>query len=485
MNNPELGQVFTSAAVADYMVSLFDIDKSGLILDPCFGGGAFLRALERASFQNVIGYEIDEYWYNKAVETYHMAQLQLGDFLKSDGSNEFDGIIMNPPYIRQEKIDDLSESGITKKELFSNNLYNCLPKTANLYMFFIVKAIDMLKENGEMIVIFPSSWMSARGGKSFKNYIDTHTCVTKQIDVYGEVFEGDALVEVSILKMVKRKGPYNTVIEKYKVFNGEMVEDKLDEIFESFILPTSFSKYATVRRGLTTGYNEAFINPKTDYDIADYLVPIISSPKSFEGFNTDQAKTDMLLCISEKDILSESLKEYLDTLEKSIIQNKTPKTIFEKIEHNKSWYTLSVFPCNGILFSYFVRSEMKFAMNTAGSMIRDNFYIIYPSIDPFLMMALLNNYYTYYQLEKNGKKYGAGLLKIQRYDIEALTFPDIDQLSDADTTELITLSKNLVSTGDKGLVDHITELLASSIGESYDHIKEAFTNIRSNRLERV
>lgn len=484
MNNPELGQVFTSPAVAKFMVSLLGTDKNGSILDPCFGGGAFLRALENAAFQNITGYEIDEYWYNKANEYFH-SRLYLCDFLKIDGKEIFDGIIMNPPYIRQERIDDLSGSGITKKWLFSNELFSCLPKTANLYMFFIVKAIDMLKENGEMVVIFPSSWMAARGGKAFKNYIENHVCITKQIDVYGEVFDGDALVEVSILKMIKSHQNSDTVIEKYKVFDGIMIKDDLNDISESFALPVHFSEYATTRRGLTTGYNNAFINPRTTNDFSEFLVPIISSPKSFEGYNTDNAKTDQLLYIKDAVELPDSMKEYLIGVEKDILQSGSPKTICKKIEQKKKWYTMNIFSCDGIIFSYFVRNEMRFVLNTAGTLVRDNFYIIYPNIDPYIMLALLNNYYTFYQLEKSGKKYGAGLLKIQRYDIEDLSFPDVKLFSKSDLKSITDLSMELVSTGNVDLVEQITEVLSNYIDGTFEQIKSVYQNEKHNRLERV
>lgn len=56
---------------------------------------------------------------------------------------------MNPPYIRQEKIDDLEKLGITKNKLRKNKIYEQLPSTANMYMYFIFKALDLLKVDGE------------------------------------------------------------------------------------------------------------------------------------------------------------------------------------------------------------------------------------------------------------------------------------------------------------------------------------------------
>ena len=60
MKNLDLGQVFTSSAIAEYMVSLFSLNNNASILDPCFGGGAFLKALNAASYKNVTGFEIDK-----------------------------------------------------------------------------------------------------------------------------------------------------------------------------------------------------------------------------------------------------------------------------------------------------------------------------------------------------------------------------------------------------------------------------------------
>ena len=48
---------------------------------------------------------------------------------------------MNPPYIRQEKIDDLARLGITKEKLRKDKIYEPLPSTANMYMYFIFKAL--------------------------------------------------------------------------------------------------------------------------------------------------------------------------------------------------------------------------------------------------------------------------------------------------------------------------------------------------------
>lgn len=176
----DLGQVFTNKTVAEYMVSMFELGKDALILDPCFGAGAFLTAGMLQGFTNIEGYEIDEELYEKVKKQFSQFKLYNKDFLKVSNTRKYDGIIMNPPYIRQEKIDDLEKLGITKNKLRKNKIYEQLPSTANMYMYFIFKALDLLKVDGEMVVIFPSSWMDARSGKAFQMALNSRATIIKQ-----------------------------------------------------------------------------------------------------------------------------------------------------------------------------------------------------------------------------------------------------------------------------------------------------------------
>ena len=114
----DLGQVFTNRIVADYMVSLFSLDKSARIIDPCFGNGSFLSALKKKNYKNVSGCEIDKTLFNDVKKTFEDYSLLNADFLSLD-TEKVSGIIMNPPYIRQEKIDNLASFGITKLSISS------------------------------------------------------------------------------------------------------------------------------------------------------------------------------------------------------------------------------------------------------------------------------------------------------------------------------------------------------------------------------
>lgn len=481
---PDLGQVFTNAIVANHMVSLFSLPKEASILDPCYGTGSFLEALRNNGFKNVTACEIDSDLHKAALPLYSKFSLINCDFLSYSPSSKYDGIIMNPPYIRQEKIDDLNEYGITKKALRNNPIFNGLPSTANMYMYFIIKAIDLLKDNGQLIVIFPSSWMKAKIGENFQNILLSKCGFEKQIHIYGDVFEKSALVEVVILKLVKNNCDLNVVEEFFESKNDAISKISMErrDVFEDF--PCRFKDIATIRRGLSTGCNQMFVNPDSTYNISKYTKEIISSPKSIPGYTTQNATIDSLF-LPPDDLSTQEVKDYIHHWEEKIKKNKSPKALYNQIVKGQKWYRLREIDSKGILFSYFVRNDMKFVINDDGILARDNFYIIYPKIDTILMFALLNNYYTYYQLELNGKRYGAGLLKIQRYDFEKITFPDYNSFSSEDLKTLFELS-NALKNGNcncTAIIKDITKVISRYCNISFDSIENMYLTTKNKRLE--
>ncbi|MBC7961235.1 MAG: Eco57I restriction-modification methylase domain-containing protein, partial [Vallitaleaceae bacterium] len=416
---------------------------------------------------------------------YPNLRLHNRDFLTTNSKNSYDGIIMNPPYIRQEKINHLAGYGITKKVLRKLKLYDALPSTANLYMYFIVKAIELLQPAGELVVIFPSSWLNARSGQFFKEYLYSKCTLLQQVHISGEVFEKNALVEVVILKL--QKGASLDVLPLIKhigVQNGVLIQKENDKESVNLGFKMHFNAIAKVRRGLTTGYNNMFINPPLiDEESKRHIKAILSTPKAVCGYGTQSAKKDDILIYDEKKPLSMELSRYINGYKKSILAQKSPKTLYNKIKREEKWFSLKEINCKGILFSYFVRNDMKFILNEDDCLVRDNFYIIYPQISSLLMLALLNNFYTFYQLEVMGKKYGAGLLKLQRYDIENLLFPTVQLISAEDCSELKRLSQDLILEGDVKIINSITHIVSKYSSVNYPTILDIYQNEKKRRLE--
>lgn len=479
---PDLGQVFTGAPVADYMVSLFDLPRQAKVMDPCFGGGVFLDALESKGFLNVTACELDAGLYESNKGRYLRYRLLNKDFLSCSESNAYDGIVMNPPYIRHEKIDDLSGYGITKEKLRRQAIFAGLPKLANLYMYFIVKAIDLLDEGGQLVVVFPGSWMKSKTGRIFEGLMLSTCKVERKIHVRGDVYSRDAFVEAVILKLVKGKSGVSAKEERIESSEGGIKRAQPEENQRIVSFPLPFSQLASIRRGLTTGCNEMYINPDFEAEGNEACFrPIISSPKSIKGYSADNAHLDRLFFPCEKSVTPKAI-EYIESWKKKIFREKKPKALCASAGKKNNWYELRETNGEGILFSYFVRNDMKFIMNDRDTAVRDNFYIIKPKIDRWVLFALLNNYFTYCQLEENGKRYGAGLLKIQTYDIENLTFPDCDKFFLRDKQLLIGLGKRLVRFGRRSDIDEITKVLSRYSPTSYGAIARRYELAKAKRL---
>ena len=481
----DLGQVFTLDVIADFMISLFSLDSDKSILDPCFGEGAFIDAAIRAGYKNIEGYELDKSLFVEFKRKENLLNLFNADFLSSETNKKYDGIVMNPPYIRHEKINDLEPYGITK-ECLSDEIYQPLSSTANLYMYFIVKAIHLLQDKGELVVIFPSSWLKSKNGMSFKEYLTSACQIIRQIHLSGKVFKGDALVDVIILHMKKSETSNHkqTVFQNVHVKDGVIVFEELEDTTDNLGFNIKLKEVASIRRGLTTGFNNMYINPPlTSKESEKFLKDIISTPKDIHGYSTKNAVLDSVLLLNTNDNIGAEIHSYLLSMKNKILKDEKPKTLYQRIERNdNSWYQLKNINCEGIIFNYFVRDKVRFILNDKSYLVRDNFYILQPKTNRLLLFALLNNFYTFYQLELLGKKYGGGLLKLQKYDIENLKFPDISHFSEVDKGSLKELSQSLVNTSSFKYIEEISKILANYSLVGYEQIKELYFLKKTNRL---
>ena len=236
---------------------------------------------------------------------------------------------------------------------------------------------------------------------------------------------------------------------------------------------------ANVRRGVTTGANKFFVNPPLFTQ--DHLVDILSSPKDFNGYTTKKCKQDKLLVIASETEANEDELTYLENCAMVILKEGKPQTLKTLIENGQNWYSITMPPSAQIIFSYIVRSNIKFVLNEGRRNVRDNFYMISAKTeDPLLLMALLNNYHVFLQLERCGKTYGKGLLKLQKYDIDAIDIPHPKRIAPEDKQELIRLAEKLVATAEEQIITDISNVLNKYYGT--ENALQEFENSKQERL---
>jgi type II restriction/modification system DNA methylase subunit YeeA len=252
------------------------------------------QAKELTSELQKLESEIEALKNNKIYENAFEWRFEFPEVLNDQGDFVgFDVVIGNPPYIQLQAIKDVSD--YLKKFNFKT-----FEKTGDLYSLFYEKGNEIIRQNGFLGYITSNKWMRAGYGKSTRNYFLKYTQPLLLIDLGSGIFE-EASVDSNIL--INQKTNYGEefdaldISKEKKVKNLYSFYDKilrispqLDESWTiSSIIDNNIKKKienqgkalkkwnVKLFRGITTGYNEAFI---IDSNKKDEL--IAKDPKCLE-----------------------------------------------------------------------------------------------------------------------------------------------------------------------------------------------------------
>ena len=195
-------------------------------------------------------------------------------FTENDG---FDIVIGNPPYIEHKKLKPYSK-------LFQER-YKCYAGTADIYVYFIEKAISLLKPAGTLSFITSNKFIKTSYGENIRKLLSEKD-IDKLID-FTEVHVFNALVASCILIVNNSPNspnvtvafvddkiktiPLDVFVSKYhqkidiKYFGSQiwLLEDadklRIKELIEANSTVLEETEGVNIFRGVTTGYNPAFI----------------------------------------------------------------------------------------------------------------------------------------------------------------------------------------------------------------------------------
>ena len=216
----KFGQYFTPEVVANFMVELAELTVNSSILEPSCGEGVFLKLLGNKGFKNLTAFEIDE----DLAQEY--SGVRYESFISAKIDEKFDLIIGNPPYIRWKNLE-----AELKHELSNNPIWNKHFNSLCDYLYiFILKSIELLNENGQLIFICPEYWMNTTHSISLRNYMVSNGYF-EEIYHFNEtpIFE-KVTVSIVIFKFVKSKQKSKQIKVAKFYANQKLTDETLNKL---------------------------------------------------------------------------------------------------------------------------------------------------------------------------------------------------------------------------------------------------------------
>jgi len=238
------GAIFTRSEVVDFILDLVGYTEDQplhekRLLEPSFGGGDFLlpiieRLLSAWRLARPDGSALDELTDAiRAVELHHSTYcsthaavvallrregiaantastlascwLLQGDFLLAPLEGEFDFVVGNPPYVRQELIPAPLLTAYRSR-------YQTMYDRADLYIPFIERSLSVLSDGGSLGFICADRWMKNRYGGPLRSLVAERFHLKVYVDMVDTpAFHSDVIAYPAIT-VISREAPGATRI---------------------------------------------------------------------------------------------------------------------------------------------------------------------------------------------------------------------------------------------------------------------------------
>lgn len=339
-------------------------------------------------------------------------------FHAADGAGGFDIVLANPPYVRQELIKE-------QKPALKRAYGNLYTGTADLYVYFYLRALQLLRPGGMLVFISSNKWLRAGYGAKLRELLATSTTLHSLID-FGDLPLFGAIAYPMIVVARKQPppaddaGPHALPVSSLDVLNDltavvqssppipqrrlrpegwQFADHQILALMEKLrAAGASLGQYANEEfyRGLVTGLNEAFVIDQSTRDglvaedprSAEIIKPWLRG-KDIKRWGMD--KSGLYLILSETGINIEDYPAILSHLQRfrNALANR-----WEPKRGLCEWYELR--PC--AYYAQFERPKITFpdiAPRPYFTLETDHAYIdatlcCIPREDPYLL-GILNS----------------------------------------------------------------------------------------------
>ena len=390
-----------------------------------------------------------------------------GVFSKNGG---FDMVLANPPYVRQEDI---------KPADYKNNLFESykegsiqpVEKKSDLYCYFYIRALQLLRANGIQIFICSNSWLDVGFGVNLQHFFLKRCHVRTLIDSRKERQFASAEVN-TIISIIQKAPPAET---EFLMLEGEFEQSIHDADFQTsriylqeelvkagederesytgqrlslyhrapqFYLDMLTSlgqqsrplkQLANVQRGPVTGKNEFFF-----VEIGGEKIETIENEFLYDILRRPQECPQILTSNSER-----SVQLFTTTRQKSSLQTTGALDYIiegERLGYHKGsstktrnpWYKVRLLEPAPLLWMEIMGKSHRVFLNDANVRHSDKFYGIYitdQKVNHVKLNIWLNSTpIILHKLLTSFNSLGAGALKTPVYEVENIPVPDLSEI---------------------------------------------------------
>ena len=206
------------------------------VLEPSCGSGEYISALNTLMRLNITAIEKNKTIYDSIIGlSATNIDIINTDYLSYINDNKFDLIIGNPPYF------------VMKKKEVDKEYYKYFTGRPNIFILFIIKSLNMLKENGILSFVLPKNFLNCLYYNKTREYINKTCTILHILECNDDYIETKQETIVLIIRKNSQSvgpnvgpnvgpdvGPnvaYNLKINDYLIFGTEDTIVELKKLY--------------------------------------------------------------------------------------------------------------------------------------------------------------------------------------------------------------------------------------------------------------
>ncbi len=401
--------------------------------------------------------------------------LKFSKVMKEGG---FDVVLGNPPYVRQERLTAI-------KPYLEKYYPHTFHGVADLYTYFFELGLKLLKKEGRLGFISSSTFFRTNSGQALRQFLGSQSNIKTLIDfgdyqVFAGVTTYPAILMLEKPEHARKTAPktsFNFLTIKspkqpeHKAVIAEM-EGEFSQMKQASLKddawqlenealaalrnkitenkPTLKEVYGSPYYGIKTGFNEAFVINKTQYEAlkvddpkGDILKPFLEG-KDLKRWRSESRDLYLILFPKgwthsklnyeegSKDLEELEAWEYLQSNYSKISEHLETFSIKAKKRSDKGYFWWELRSCayykefekEKIIYAHF-QAQPLFSYDTSQIFCNNKAYII-PSSDYFLL-GYLNSNIFWFMFTSMTTMVSGGYYEATTQNIEKISIPTVDK----------------------------------------------------------